>query len=269
MLKYNDIKVETIRRYHERTRVENQVEVSQMDEILNEYEPVVENEQKVNDGDTVITKTVEIIPENIQLQNVQSVTDQSQSGQLQFNNQQIAKPQYDQASYNQQQITQPQYNQPQNNQPQYNQQQYNQPQYNQPQYNQPQYNQPPYNQPQYNQTSFAQVPYGQMQNNQAPYMQPGQMGRQVPFFSQTPGVAHEEHIGMAVGAIACSIASLVLCSLWFISILLAAAGIVMGVICLRNQSDGKEMAIAAVIAGSIGAIVSFISCIFWMVAIFG
>jgi len=200
-----------------------------MDEILNEYEPEVENEQKVNDGDAVIIETAEILPENIQQQFVQPQNGQPQSGQ----------PQYSQQPYNQQQFAQPQYNQPQ------------------------------YNQPQYNQMPYGQAPYGQVQNNQPPYMQPGQMGRQVPPFYQTPGVAHEEHIGMAVGAIACSIASLVLCSLWFISILLAAAGIVLGIICLRNQSDGKEMAIAAVIAGSIGAIVSLISCIIWMAAIFG
>ena len=225
-----------------------------MDEIINEDVTEVENTQNTNDNETVVTESNEIRVDGVQ---------QAHNQPLYMQQQNVQQP------HNQQPYNQQPYMQQQNVQQPYQQQPYGQQPYMQQQNVQQPYQQQPYGQQPYIQQQNVKPPYQQGNYGQAPYAQPGPMNNQVPPYYQTPGVAHEEHIGMAVGAIACSIASLVLCSLWFLAILLAAAGIVLGVICLRNQSDGKEMAIAAIITGSIGVLISLISCIVWMAAIFG
>ena len=249
-----------------------------MDEIINEDVTEVENTQNTNENETVVTESNEIRVENVQQtsnqplymqqQNEQQPHNQQPHNQQPYNQQPYMQQQNVQQPYQQQSYGQQPYMQQQNVQQPYQQQPYGQQPYMQQNVQQP-YQQQPYGQQPYIQQQNVKPPYQQGNYGQAPYAQPGPMNNQVPPYYQTPGVAHEEHIGMAVGAIACSIASLVLCSLWFLAILLAAAGIVLGVICLRNQSDGKEMAIAAIITGSIGVLISLISCIVWMAAIFG
>ncbi|GAA1149855.1 hypothetical protein GCM10009630_55290 [Kribbella jejuensis] len=159
---------------------------------------------------------------------------QPQDGQSAYG-QQPSQPQYGQSQYGQQ-TGQPQYGQ-QTGQPQYG-QQTGQPQYGQAGYNQqPSYGQP--TQPIPGQSPYGQ-PYGQPQYGQASYA-PSVYGGYG--YTGSPGTN-----GLATASLICSLAGLLIG-------LSAPVGIVLGIIALsqikkRNQ-DGKGMAIAGVIIGSV------------------
>ena len=137
-------------------------------------------------------------------------------------------------------------------QPQYSQSGYGQP--SQPHYGQPQ---PQYGQPQYGQAQYGQAtqpvygqPYGQAQYGQAPYS-PSVYGGYG--YSGSPGTN-----GLATASLICSLGGLLIG-------LSAPVGIVLGIIALsqikkRNQ-DGKGMAVAGIIVGSVltlGTILLFV-----------
>lgn len=159
-----------------------------------------------------------------------------------------SQQQNQQSGYNQSPYNQPNYSQPQYNQPQYNQQQYNQPQQQQPQYGgQSQYQQPqdqqPYNQQsQYQQTQYQQTPYQQPYNQ---YQQP------------------KRNNAMAIASLACGIVSLVLCCTGGFSFLIGAAGIVLGILYIKNNKDAdnkndKTMAIVGIALSGVGALIGLI-----------
>ncbi|NUR95478.1 MAG: DUF4190 domain-containing protein [Kribbellaceae bacterium] len=147
------------------------------------------------------------------------------------------QPQYSQSGYGQ--PSQPHYGQPQ-------------PQYGQPQYGQPQYGQAQYGQAQYGQATQPVYgePYGQAQYGQAPYS-PSVYGGYG--YSGSPGTN-----GLATASLICSLGGLLIG-------LSAPVGIVLGIIALsqikkRNQ-DGKGMAVAGIIVGSVltlGTILLFV-----------
>ena len=141
---------------------------------------------------------------------------------------------------------QQQYQQPQQNQ--YQQPQYQQPQYSgQSQYQQPQNNQ--YQQTQQNQNQYQQNPY-----QQTPYQQSYQQYQ-----------APKKLNGMALASVICGGFSFLLgCCLFFLTLPASIAGIITGILSLKNSKDNKNdrtMAIVGIVLSSIGALVSILMLI--------
>jgi len=57
--------------------------------------------------------------------------------------------------------------------------------------------------------------------------------------------------GLSIASMVCGILSLVCCCLWYFSVILAIAAIVMGIISIKNSNEGKGMAIAGLVTGGI------------------
>lgn len=148
---------------------------------------------------------------------------------------------------------QPSYQQPYPPQDRY--QQVNTPQgqqYQQPSYGgQAQYQQPQYQQPQYSgQSQYQQSQFG----GQSQYKQP---------FNQQPKKTN----GMAIGSLACGIASVLIncCMiLGFLSIIVAIVGVVLGILVLKNNPDdknGKTMSIVGIVLSGVGALIAILTMI--------
>ena len=58
--------------------------------------------------------------------------------------------------------------------------------------------------------------------------------------------------GFAIGSMVCGIISILCCCLTWVSLILAIAAIVLGIIALKYQYDGRGMAIAGIVTGGIG-----------------
>ena len=58
--------------------------------------------------------------------------------------------------------------------------------------------------------------------------------------------------GLAIGSMSCGIVYIVCCCLTWVSLILAIAAIVLGIIALKYQYDGRGMAIAGIVTGGIG-----------------
>lgn len=58
--------------------------------------------------------------------------------------------------------------------------------------------------------------------------------------------------GFAIGSMICGIISILCCCLTWVSLILAIAAIVLGIIALKYQYDGRGMAIAGIVTGGIG-----------------
>lgn len=145
-----------------------------------------------------------------------------------------------------QQNVQPDYQQP-NGQPNFQQPQQEQPQ-NTPNY--PQYNQNSNGYQQYNQNPYQnnQYQYGQYQQYQAP-VQP-------------------QSNGMAVGSLICGILGILLsCCLWYIALPLAIAGLVLGILVIKNKKGGKNLAIVGIVLSSISIIIGIFAAIM-VIAVF-
>lgn len=65
------------------------------------------------------------------------------------------------------------------------------------------------------------------------------------------GTALNGNIGFSIASMVCGLLSLVCCCLWFFSIILSIAAIVLGIISLKKGYDGKGMAIAGIVTGGI------------------
>lgn len=132
---------------------------------------------------------------------------------------------------------------------QYNQYQNNQtgadyvPQGNAPQYNQPVYEQPVYEQPIYEQTQYQQPQYEQPQYQQPMYQQPYQQP------------VKDDSKGMAITSLVCGILSVTCCcGGWLPSIL----ALVFGIISVNRKKEQNGMAVAGIILGAIGLVISII-----------
>lgn len=62
--------------------------------------------------------------------------------------------------------------------------------------------------------------------------------------------------GLAIASMVCGIVSIVLCCIWYISIILAIVAVVLGVINNVKGLGGKGMAIAGIVTGAIGIILA-------------
>jgi hypothetical protein len=155
------------------------------------------------------------------------------------------------------------------NQPQYtDQSQYpNQPQYQQPGYQQTQNDQSqyPYNgQPQ--QTGYQQPQYGGPSQYQQPQYS-GQSQYQQP--NQTPGQYQQpynqyqplpkKNNGMAIASMVCGIVSILIsCCLVYLALPIAIVGLILGILSIKNNYDGKGMAIAGLILCGITILLSLV-----------
>lgn len=66
------------------------------------------------------------------------------------------------------------------------------------------------------------------------------------------------NIGFSIASMVCGILSILCCCAWYISIILAGVAIVFGILSLKKNADGRNMAIAGLITGGIGAVLSII-----------
>ncbi len=120
------------------------------------------------------------------------------------------------------------------------------PQQDQPQngQNYQQYNPNPNGYQQYNQNPYQnnQYQYGQYQQYQTP-VQP-------------------QSNGMAVGSLICGILGILLsCCLWYIAIPLAIAGLVLGILVIKNKKGGKNLAIVGIVLSAISIIIGIFAAI--------
>lgn len=83
----------------------------------------------------------------------------------------------------------------------------------------------------------------------------------LPFASEIRQMAKGGNIGLAIASMVCGIVSIVCCCMWLFSLMLAIAAIVLGIIALNKKYDGKGMAIAGIITGGIG----FLLSLFWLI----
>ena len=125
-----------------------------------------------------------------------------------------------------------------NNQQPYNPQDY--PPNNQGQYGQPGYQQDYYQNQQYNQNSYNQY-------NQNPY-------GQNPYQYQEPKGSNS----MAVASLVCGIISLLISCCWFISLPLSITSIVLGIIVLKKNKEGRSLAIIGIIIGAATIVICII-----------
>jgi hypothetical protein len=160
-------------------------------------------------------------------------------------------------------------NQPNNSDP--NQTPNGQPGYQPPQPEQPQYqsnnqqvnpnpngyqqnNQNPYQNNSYQNNTYQNNPYQNTpyQNNPNQYNQYQQY--------QTP--VQPQSNGMAVGALICGIIGFILsCCLWYVAIPLSIAGLVLGILVLKNKKGGKTLAIVGIILCAITMIIGIFAAI--------
>jgi uncharacterized membrane protein len=130
---------------------------------------------------------------------------------------------------------------------------------NQQPYGQPTNQQPQYQQPYQNQNGYQQFDQNPYQNNQSPYQNNQYQYSQYQQY-QTPPQSN----GMAVASLICGILGVLLsCCLWYIAIPLAIAGLVLGIIVLKNKKGGKNLAIVGIILSAISIIVGiFVAILF-------
>lgn len=111
------------------------------------------------------------------------------------------------------------------------------------------------NYPQYSQNQYGTYEQPQ-QYNDAYYNQ------QYPMYN-----FQERPKGFAVASMILGICSFLFsCCIGFITMFSSVAGLVLGIVSLRKNEDGKGMAIAGIILSSIGILLSIFTIIFWVAA---
>ncbi|MFT3982565.1 MAG: DUF4190 domain-containing protein [Lachnospiraceae bacterium] len=66
------------------------------------------------------------------------------------------------------------------------------------------------------------------------------------------------NIGFSITSLVCGILSILCCCAWYLSIILAVVAIVFGILSLKKNADGRTMAIAGLITGGLGLVLSII-----------
>ena len=70
---------------------------------------------------------------------------------------------------------------------------------------------------------------------------------------------------MAVGSLICGILGILLsCCLWYIAIPLAIAGLILGIIVVKNKKGGKNLAIVGIVLSSISIILGIFAAIMFI-----
>lgn len=73
------------------------------------------------------------------------------------------------------------------------------------------------------------------------------------------GVSKKGSNSLAIASLVCGILGLVCCCCGFFGLLLSIAGIVLGVISIKQEGEGQGMAIAGIVCGGIGALITIIA----------
>ena len=90
-----------------------------------------------------------------------------------------------------------------------------------------------------------------------PDQQPAPQYNYQPSLDSEPPVSGG-NIGFSIASMVCGILSILCCCAWYLSIILAGVAIVFGILSLKKNADGRNMAIAGLITGGIGAVLSII-----------
>ncbi len=72
--------------------------------------------------------------------------------------------------------------------------------------------------------------------------------------------------GMAIASMVCGILSILCCCMGWFGLLLSAVALVLGIISIKNNYSGREMAIAGIVTGGCGIVLSLVMLIFAAVA---
>lgn len=90
---------------------------------------------------------------------------------------------------------------------------------------------------------------------------------EAPVFEETK--TNNGKVGVSIVAMILGILSIVCCPtyLWFVDLVLAIVALIMGIISLKKKYAGKGMAIAAIVCGSIGLVISGIMAVMWIMMI--
>jgi thiol:disulfide interchange protein len=160
-----------------------------------------------------------------------------------------------------------------NNQPnnQVNNQPSNQGQYQNPIYQQPQYtgqsdyqqNQQGYQQ---NQQGYQQNQQGYQQNQQGYQQQNQPNSYQQNQYQQYPPRRKKDN-GLSIAALVCGIISVVGCCLPYFTVVVAIAGIVLGILSINKHKDDKNLAIIGIVLSAVGILIGILALI-GLVAIF-
>ena len=75
-----------------------------------------------------------------------------------------------------------------------------------------------------------------------------------------------ESPGMAIASMVCGILSLLCCYTGWFGLILSAVALVLGIVSIKNNYGGREMAIAGIVTGGCGIVLSLVMLIFAAVA---
>ncbi len=115
-----------------------------------------------------------------------------------------------------------------------------------------------------NQQPVNELPlYQQPQNEQPQYQQPESTQNQYQqTYQQYQEPVQAKNNGMAIGSMICGIISLLLsCCFWYVALPVAIAGIVLGILVIKNKKGGKGMAIAGLVLSGITVIIAILALI--------
>ena len=101
-----------------------------------------------------------------------------------------------------------------------------------------------------------QQPYQQSPYQQQPYQQP--IPPMQPPMAPVPPPGPQGGKGLAVASMVLGIISLVCFCWWYISVVAAIIGLILGIVSLRGQKPGRGMAIAGIVTSAIGLVLMVI-----------
>lgn len=81
-----------------------------------------------------------------------------------------------------------------------------------------------------------------------------------PFAAEAEQKLGGGYIGIAIASMVCGIISILCCCMWLFGMLLSIAAIVLGIVAIVQKYDGKGMAVAGIVTGGVG----FILSAFWL-----
>ncbi len=86
------------------------------------------------------------------------------------------------------------------------------------------------------------------------------------FYNSSQNEEGNGNRGISIACLVCGILSLICCCGGWLGLILAAAAIVLGIISIKNNYDGRELAIAGLITGGCGMVLAIVMLIFAAIA---
>jgi thiol:disulfide interchange protein len=122
-----------------------------------------------------------------------------------------------------------------------------------------QYNQYQQQNQRYNQQGYQNYNDRQQIPQYQPPQYSGQSQYQQPLYTQAP----KKNYAMAVASMICGIVGLSICCFWYISLPISIVGLILGILSIRNNEEGRGMAIAGITTSAITilfAVLAFLGC---------